>query len=87
MRPIAKVIKAAITMIPDDFEKRADLMYELDEIVESAAYAAPEMTGMLWGRFIDTLDEHLGQPNGVKWKQDILELLSTRIDYRTVLGE
>lgn len=86
MRPIHKVIKAVITMIPDDFEKRADLIYELDEITESAAYAAPEMNQMLWTRLVETLDDQLGQPDA-KWKKDILDLLATRIDYRTVLGE
>ena len=86
MRPIHKVIDALKTLIPDSYENKTDLIYELDEIKASATYAAPELTGMLWERLIEAL-ETLGEIGQDKWKQDIQDLMSTKVDYREILGE
>ena len=85
-RPIHKVIDALKTLIPDEYENKTDLIYELEEIKSSASYAAPGLTGMLWDRLCEAL-ETLGEPGQDKWKQDIKDLISSKTDYRTILGE
>ena len=88
MRPIHKVIAAVQKLTPEDFIDRADFFHELDEISSSAAYSAPELLKMQWDRFVECLEIHLGGPGeDTEWKQEIKDLLSTKLDYRTVLNE
>jgi hypothetical protein len=73
-------------LTPEDFEHRADFFHELDEIAESAAYSAPELLKLQWDRFVEALQSYLG-PGDEPWKTQIKDVMSTKTDYRTVLGE
>ena len=83
MRPIDKVITAVKMCLPTEFEGRADFIYKLDEICESVNYKTVHLS---WQRFFDLIDKDLGQPD-TDWKRKIQDIVSTKIDYRTVLGE
>jgi len=85
MRPIDKIIKAIKLLLPAEFDGKADFLYELDSIDSSAAYSSPENLGLSWDRLIETL-ETLGEAD-TDWKRKIQDLMSTKLDYRTVIGE
>jgi hypothetical protein len=86
LRPIHKVIEAVQKLTPEDFPERADFFHELDEITESAAYSAPELLKLQWDRFVQALEQHLGKGDE-PWKLAIKDVMSTKTDYRTVIGE
>jgi len=88
VRPIHKVIEAVQKLTPEDWPKRADFFHELDEITEAAAYSLPELLKMQWDRFVEILQEFLGASlPGEKWKDDIRDVMSTKVDYRDIIGE
>ena len=85
MRPIHKVCEAIKLLIPSDYKYHADLFYELNDIIDEATYASTEITGYLWYQLIYSL-EIIGVPD-VKWKKDIQDLMSSKVDYRAIIGE
>jgi len=86
MRPLDKVIKAIKLLLPEEFDGKGDLVYELDSITESVNFSAPENLGRCWTRLIEAMNDHLGEID-TPWKQKVADVLSTKTDYRTVLGE
>lgn len=85
MRPLDKVIDAALKLVPVDYAGKADLTKQLKSIKESYLYAAPEMHGHLWYKFGFTLQTALGDPD-VAWKEDVVSLIQGTKDYQEVLG-
>jgi hypothetical protein len=86
LRPIHKVIAAVQKLTPEDFSERADFFHELDEILESEAYSSPELLKLQWDRFVQALEQYLGK-NDSDWKIKIKDVMSTKTDYRNIIGE
>lgn len=85
MRPLDKMIKAIKAILPEEFEGKADLLYDLESIESSLDFSQPRNIGDNWGRLLASLEE-LGPPD-TDWKVKLQDLMSSKLDYRTVLGE
>lgn len=89
MRPLDKVMDAALKLVPTDFSKLTDLSADFEVVKQAyfqfqAAGGTKEAEGQYWFFFASALKEHLGEPD-VQWKQDIIELLQGKKDYLEIL--
>lgn len=85
MRPLDKVIEATLKLIPADYDKRDLLSKQLESIKESSLYAAPEMQVEWWYKFGLLLQTTLGDPEGIDWKEAVVDLVTGKKDYQEVL--
>lgn len=85
MRPLDQVIDATLKLIPQNYDKRAQLETGLESIKSSFLYAAPEMYQEWWYKFGLLLNDVLGEPD-TKWKEDVVSLVQGKKDYLEVLN-
>jgi hypothetical protein len=85
MRPLDKVIQATIKLIPPDADCRDAIVHDLNKVVESISYTAPEAMSIRRDQFIETLTYSVGTPDKA-WKSNIAALVSGKLDYQEVLN-
>lgn len=85
-RPIGPVLEAVFAQIPLECGVREDLRLTFISIINSTAFAAPEMMKVHWHNAMGAL-QSLGDPKGTHWKEKIAAIMIGAIDYRTQLPE
>ena len=76
-RNLPLVIEAMVKAIP--VEGNNDLLNELQSIHRSATYSAPENIRMWWTRTAEALEDGVGDPTGVDWKEKVAGLFADQI--------
>lgn len=62
MRNISEVLEACFKEVPEDFKYRLELRKELESIMSSARYAAPEAMHLQWDRASRVFQYYIGPP-------------------------
>lgn len=77
-RNIYKLIDAIKKEIPQKWKNRDMFLHELDDVVDSANYRAPEAYLVNFEQLSMVLYENLGEPD-TKWKQKIADIFADKI--------
>jgi len=75
MRDLTKLIEIIKKEVPENFEKRNDLFYALDDRADSYLYTAPEIIPERFGEVAEILNDYLGSPD-IEWKQKIADIFN-----------
>lgn len=74
MRDITKVIHDIKTHVPEHQRK---MIRQLDDILTSVPYAAPEALGYLWERLQGVMQKYVPLPTQAEWQVQVISIYST----------
>ena len=74
-RSITKVIDKVVSLVPDDFERKDDLVSDLGYIKRDAGTTAPEIMHIRWNAFVGALDKHIPYPTQTDWARKIEDVM------------
>jgi hypothetical protein len=78
MRNIGAVIDQMLAVIPEDDGNT--LILDLNDIMGSVRYSAPEMIGMWWNELTMVINEHLPDPDECNhWQMQVGMILMDKI--------
>jgi hypothetical protein len=73
------VIDRLLAEIPPE---EVDLRATLTDLKSSAAWAAPESLLLWWEQVYETLEEDVGDPTGVPWKEALVRIWTEAVRVR-----
>lgn len=86
MRPLSKVIDAALAIVPQELPERADFAFTCKHIKESIPYTAPEAIGQRWLEFESALNYHFHSIYA-DWTKTLVDMIADKIPYQQFLKE
>ncbi len=75
MRDLISVVSQIKEEVPDTFERKKELIAQLDDRCNSYFYTAPELMWLRWQEVGETLGLELGEPD-TDWKKRIVDIFS-----------
>lgn len=85
-RSIIDLIEVMISLVPDDFENKKDLVSDLKKIQRTSVYTPPEYMHQRWEQVANALQYYLAMPAD-DWKLEIAMIFSDDIDYQKYIKE